>query len=81
MQNILQVRRVDAREWEIFSFEEQPGNYVAIKSLQHGKYLQVEQDFTISGTATLITDDCLFKLITPDGGYVPEGLKLRDLLN
>jgi hypothetical protein len=81
MQDPLQVKGVDAREWEIFSFEEQPGNYVAIKNLRHGKYLQVEQDFTISGTAISITNASLFKLITPNGGYVPQGLKLRDLLN
>jgi hypothetical protein len=82
MQDTLRVKDVVADTWEIFSFEEQPGtNYIAIKNFRHGKYLQVEQDFTISGTATSITDASLFKLITPNGGYVPEGLKLKDLSN
>lgn len=80
MQDTLKIRGNDADTWEIFSFEEQSGSdYVAIKNLRYGQYLQVERDFTISGQATVITDACLFKLITPDGGYVPEGLKPGDL--
>jgi hypothetical protein len=81
MQDPLRIRGNDADTWEIFDIEEQPGtDYVAIKNFRHQKYLQVEQDFTISGKATSINDACLFKLVTPDGGYVPEGLKLNDLL-
>jgi len=80
MQDPLRVKGVTPDTWEIFSFEEQPqSDYIAIKNSRHGKYLQVESDFTISGKATTITDACLFKLITPNGGYVPEGLKLNDL--
>jgi hypothetical protein len=80
MQSPLKVRGVDASNWEIFSFEKQAdGNYIAIKNKRHGKYLRVEPDFTITGTATIITDACLFRLVTPNGGYVPEGIKLSDL--
>jgi hypothetical protein len=64
----------------VFSFEKQPGTkYIAIKNHRHHKYLHVENDFTISGKPTSITDACLFQLITPDGGLVPEGIKLSDL--
>ncbi len=80
MQDPLQIKGNDADTWEIFSFEQQAASdYVAIKNLRHGKYLQVEQDFTISGQASSITDACLFKLITLNGGYVPEGLRPNDL--
>jgi len=82
MQDKLRVRGPESDTWEIFSFEKQStSDYIAIKNLRHGKYLQVEPDFTISGTATIITDACLFRLVTPDGGYVPEGLKMSDLIN
>jgi len=77
MQDPLRVRGNDADTWEIFNIEEQGRTgYVAIQNLRHNKYLQVESDFTISGKATTITDACLFKLVTPNGSYVPEGLKL-----
>jgi hypothetical protein len=80
MQDPLKIRGNAADTWEIFEFEPQlRSSYIAIKNLRHGKYLQVEQDFTISGTATTITDAALFKLVTPNGGSVPEGLKLNDL--
>jgi hypothetical protein len=76
MQDSLRVRGNPADTWEIFSFETQPsGGYIAIKNLRYGQYLKVESDFTISGQTTNITDAALFKLITPTGGYVPEGLK------
>jgi len=76
MQDVLRLKGNDADTWEIFSFEQQSNtNYIAIKNLRYDQYLQVEQDFTISGQAKSITDACLFQLITPDGGYVPEGLK------
>jgi len=82
MQNTLQVSENIVDTWEIFSFEEQPGtDYIAIKNLRYGNYLQVEKDFTISGQATSITDASLFKLVTPNGGYVPEGLKPNDFRN
>ncbi len=80
MQDIVQMKGVTPDTWEIFSFEVQPdNNYIAIKNNRNGQYLQVERDFTITGQATSITDACLFKLITPDGGFVPEGLKPGDL--
>jgi hypothetical protein len=75
MQDRIQLKGNTPDTWEIFSVEQQPGDYVAIKNFRNNQYLQVEQDFTISGKATSITDACLFKLITPNGGYVPEGLK------
>jgi hypothetical protein len=82
MQDRLQIKGMDADVWEIFSFEQQPASdYIAIKNLRYGQYLKVEQDFTISGQATSITDASLFKLITPNGGYVPEGLKPNDFRN
>jgi hypothetical protein len=81
IQDVLKVRGQDADTWEIFTFEEQAGSdYVAIKNLRHDKYLRVEPNFTISGTATIITDACLFRLVTPNGGYVPAGLKMSDLV-
>jgi hypothetical protein len=80
MQGELRIKGVSASAWEVFSFEKQPGTkYIAIKNHRHHKYLQVENDFIISGKATSITDACLFQLITPDGGFVPEGIKLADL--
>jgi hypothetical protein len=80
MQDILRVRGPEANTWEIFSVEPQHNSdYVAIKNLRHGKYLRVEPDFTISGTTSIVVDACLFKLITPNGGRVPEGIKLSDL--
>ncbi|CAF3711683.1 unnamed protein product [Rotaria sp. Silwood1] len=80
MQDTLKVKGVVIDAWEIFSFEKQiDSEYVAIKNFRHGKYLKVEEDFTISGQATFITDACLFKLVTPNGGFVPEGIKLADL--
>jgi hypothetical protein len=80
MQEPLRVRGNDADDWEIFELEPQlRSNYVAIKNKRFGKYLEVQQDFTINGRATNITDAALFKLVTPDGGYVPEGLKLSNL--
>ncbi len=82
MQNPLQIKGNDVNAWEIFSFEQQPASdYIAIKNLRYGQYLKVEKDFTISGQATSITDASLFKLITPNGGYVPEGLKPNDFRN
>ncbi|CAF0997440.1 unnamed protein product [Didymodactylos carnosus] len=82
MQDKLKVRGPESDTWEIFSFEKQSdSDYIAIKNRRHGKYLQVEPDFSISGTATIITDACLFQLITPDGGHVPVGLQMSDLAN
>ena len=82
MQDPVKVRSPDARTWEIFTIEKQSGSdYVAIKNRRHDKYLQVEPDFTITGKATTITDACLFRLITPNGGHVPQGLKMADLIN
>jgi hypothetical protein len=82
MQSILKVRDLVVDTWEVFTFEKQSDtNYIAIKNQRHGKYLRVEKDFTITGTATTITDDCLFQLVTPDGGYVHEGLKLSNFSN
>lgn len=84
MQDVLRVKGLTPDTWEIFSFEQQSNSeYIAIKNLRHGKYLKVEPNFTISGNSIAITDGCLFKLITPDGGYVPEGIRsvnLQDLL-
>ena len=80
MQDPLKIRGNDADAWEIFSFEQQPNNYVAIKNLRHGRYLQVEPDYTITGRAVIITDACLFRLVTPNGGHVPEGLKMVDVM-
>ncbi|CAF2122006.1 unnamed protein product [Rotaria magnacalcarata] len=80
MQDTLKVKGVVIDTWEIFSFENQADSeYVVIKNFRHGKYLKVEEDFTISGQATIITDACLFKVVTPSGGFVPEGIKLADL--
>ena len=80
MQDPLKIRGNDADTWEIFSFEQQPGGeYIAIKNLRHGKYLKVEADSKITGTATMITDACLFKLVQPNGGYAPDGIKVSDL--
>lgn len=80
MQDTLKVKGTTPDTWEVFSFENQPtGGYVAIKNLRYGKYLKVESDFTISGQATVITDACLFQLVTPDGGYVPTGIQVSDL--
>jgi hypothetical protein len=82
MQDSLKVRGPEASNWEIFSFEKQSNSdYIAIKNNRHGKYLQVEPNFSITGKATIITDACLFRLITPNGGHVPEGLKMIDLIN
>jgi len=82
MQDPLRIRGQAANEWEIFEFEPQVrSSYIAIKNRRHGKYLQVEPDFTISGKATTITDASLFRLVTPNGGHVPEGLKMSDLSN
>ncbi|CAF1660844.1 unnamed protein product, partial [Adineta ricciae] len=79
IQDILRVRGPESDTWEIFTLEKQPNsNYYAIKNRRHGKYLKVEQDFTISGTTSIIVDSCLFQLITPNGGFVPEGFKLSD---
>lgn len=80
MQDSLRVKGNLADSWEIFQFEPQ-GNtdYIAIKNLRFGKYLQVEVDSTITGKANTITDAALFKLIVPNGGYVSEGIKLIDL--
>ncbi len=80
IQDTLRVRGLESDTWEIFSFEQQSSsNYIAIKNRWHGKYLEVEPDFFINGSATVITGACLFRLVTPDGGYVPEGLKISDL--
>ncbi|CAF3141525.1 unnamed protein product [Rotaria sp. Silwood2] len=80
MQDTLKVKGVVIDAWEIFSIEKQiDSEYVTIKNFRHGKYLKVEEDFTISGQATTITDACLFKLVTPNGGFVSEGIKLTDL--
>lgn len=81
MQDTLKVKSNTPDTWEIFSFESQSNNeYVAIKNLRYNnKYLKVEYDFTISGQATVITDASLFKLVTPDGGYVPTGIQVSDL--
>ena len=80
IQDLLKIRGQDPDTWEIFSFEKQPGSdYIAIKNLRYNQYMKVEKDFTLSGQSTNITDASLFKLITPDGGYVPEGLKPGDL--
>jgi hypothetical protein len=82
MQDPLKVRGNEANDWEIYSFEKQPGSdFVAIKNRRHNKYLEVEPDFTINGRTTFITDACLFRLVTPNGGHVPEGLKMIDLIN
>ena len=80
MQDSLRVKGNVADAWEIFEFEPQ-GNtgYIAIKNQRFDKYLQVEADSTISGKATTITNATLFKLISPNGGYVSEGLKLSDI--
>ena len=80
MQNTLKIKGLAASNWEIFSFEKQPATeYIAIKNFRHGKYLKVEQDFTISGNAASITDASLFQLVKPDGGFVPEGIQSSDL--
>ena len=80
MQDTIQVRGRDAEIWETFSIEKQPTNpFVTIKNRRHDKYLRVEPDFSISGTATVITDASLFLLIAPNGGHVPTGLRLSDL--
>lgn len=76
MQDTLKVKGLTPDAWEVFSFETQPNSdYIAIKNARHGRYLRVEADFTISGNSATITDAGLFKLITPNGGYVPEGNK------
>ena len=80
MQNILKIKGLAAGNWEIFSFEKQPtGEYIAIKNSRHGKYLKVEPDFTISGNTVSITDASLFKLVKPNGGFVPKGIQSADL--
>ena len=80
MQDKLRINGLFVDTWETFSFEQQSNSeYVAIKNLRHDKYLHVEEDFTVSGQATSITDACLFKLVVPDGGFVPEGIHLIDL--
>ena len=80
MDGKLKVDDVVADSWDIFSFEQQPNSdYLAIKSFGHDKYLKVERDFTISARATSITEACLFKPIIPDGGFVPEGIRLTDI--
>ncbi|CAF0977444.1 unnamed protein product [Adineta steineri] len=82
MQDTLRVRGPEPDTWEIFEIEKQANSdYVAIKNRRHNKYLQVEPDFTITGTATIITDACLFRLVTPDGGHVPQGLTMSDVTN
>ena len=80
MQDTVKVRGRDAEIWETFSIETQPTNaFVAIKNRRHDKYLRVEPDFSISGSATVITDASLFLLVTPNGGHAPVGLRLSDL--
>ena len=80
MQDTLKVKGLTPDIWEVFSFEKQGNSeYIAIKNRRYSNYITVERDFTISGQATTITDTCLFKLVTPDGGFVRAGIKPADL--
>jgi hypothetical protein len=80
MQDTVRVKGGTPDTWEVFSFEQQANSsYVVIKNLRYNKYLKVEQDSTISGQATAITNNCLFKLVTPNGGFAPAGITLVDL--